>query len=83
VLLYVYDGAQDITADFDQGPIAHDFHGCLLRAAALPRVDSSSMHTPMRGVPIPASSSLRHALVALGDDCAIGGSVHGINFALQ
>lgn len=44
VLLYVYDGAQDTTTYFDQGPVAHDFHGCLLRPTVFPRVIPSSMH---------------------------------------
>jgi hypothetical protein len=41
VLLYVYDGAQDITTYFDQGSVAHDFYGCLLRPAVLPTVTPS------------------------------------------
>jgi hypothetical protein len=46
VLLYGHDGAQDITKNFDQGPVAHDFHGCLLRPAVPPGITPSSLHPP-------------------------------------
>src|SRR5271165_3475912 len=39
VLLWLYDRAQDITSHLDQGSVAHDFHGCLLRSTVPPIVD--------------------------------------------
>jgi hypothetical protein len=82
VLLYVYDGAQNTSTNFDQGSVAHDFYGCLLRPSVPPEITPSSS-THSRGVPIQAISSLRYAPVAEFDIRANGGSVYGIVFAMQ
>ena len=44
MLLYVHDPAQNTSTDSNQGSIAHDFHGCLLRSTVSPEINPSSMH---------------------------------------
>jgi hypothetical protein len=78
VLLYVYDRAQNITTYFDQGSVAHDFHGCMLRSAVPRKVAPLSMHP--RPVVCRFKPAVRYGMrnVDFIDFRVNGGSVHGI-----